>query len=53
MDYAAVLAMFGVLLQNLPVLQEQLAGYYGYVFVGVSLIVAYLRTKTDTHLNDK
>jgi len=45
-DYAALLAVGAVILQSLPMLQDKLAGNYGYVFMGVSAIVAYLRHKT-------
>jgi len=53
MDYAALLGVFGAVLQALPMLQEQLAGNYGYVFMAVSVGVAYLRAKTTEGLNEK
>ena len=53
MDYAALLAVFGALLQALPMLQDILAGHYGMVFVVVSMFVAFLRVKTDKALGDK
>ena len=45
-DYAALLAIAAVVLQTLPFLQDKLAGNYGYVFMGVSVVVAFLRHKT-------
>lgn len=45
-DYAALLAVAAVVLQALPMLQDKLAGNYGYVFMGVSVVVAFLRHKT-------
>ena len=52
-DYAALLAVGGVVLQTLPMLQDQLAGNYGFVFMGVSVLVAYLRNKTTGSVGDK
>ena len=52
-DYAALLAVFGAALQSLPMLQTVLAGHYGLVFMGVSVIVAYLRHKTTGAAGDK
>jgi len=45
-DYAALLAIFGAVLQSLPGLQDLLADNYGSVFMIVSVITAYLRHKT-------
>ena len=53
MDYAALLAIGGTVLQTLPMLQDQLQGNYGYVFMGVSVIVAILRSKTNGPVGDK
>jgi hypothetical protein len=46
-DYAALLAVFGAVLQSLPMLQDMLEGHYGVVFMVVSMIVAFLRHKTS------
>ena len=46
MDYAALLTTFGVIQQSLPMIEENLAGYYGYVFMAVGVVVALLRQKT-------
>ena len=53
MDYAALLAIFGAVLQALPMIQEQLNGNYGFVFMFVSAIVAVLRIKTNQGLDEK
>ncbi len=53
MDYAALLAIFGAILQGLPMIQEQLEGNYGFIFMFVSVIVAVLRMKTTQGLEDK
>jgi hypothetical protein len=53
MDYAALVGIGGVVLQTLPMIQDQLQGNYGYVFMAVSVGVAWLRTKTDSALDEK
>ena len=53
MDYAVLVAVFGAVLQALPLLQEQLSGNYGYVFMGISVGVAILRVVTTTPLGEK
>ncbi len=53
MDYAALLGIGGVILQTLPMLQDQLEGNYGYVFMAVSVGVAWLRAKTNSSLDEK
>ena len=45
-DYAALLAVFGAVLQTLPGLQSILQDNYGIVFMVVSVVVAVLRQKT-------
>jgi len=52
-DYAALLGIMGAALQTLPMLQEQLSGYYGYIFMGASVITAYLRAKTTGPVGQK
>lgn len=52
-DYAALLAIMGAALQTLPMLQEQLSGYYGYIFMSASVITAYLRSKTTGPVGEK
>lgn len=52
-DYAAMLAIAGAVLQALPMLQDYLAGNYGFVFMVVSVIVAYLRAKTNGPVGQK
>ncbi len=53
LDYAALLAAFGAIQQGLPEMQMQLAGYYGWVFIAVAGIMAYLRAKTNGPVGDK
>ena len=53
MDYAALLATFGVIQQLLPMIEESLAGYYGYVFMAVGIVVALLRQKTKGPVGEK
>lgn len=45
-DYAALLAVFGAVLQTMPAMQDMLADHYGTAFMVVSIVVAYLRHKT-------
>ena len=45
-DFAAVIAGFGALEQNLPMVREQLGDYYGFIFIAVAGIVAVLRKVT-------
>lgn len=52
-DYAAMLAVCGAVLQALPMLQEYLAGNYGFAFMVVSVLVAYLRHKTTGPVGQK
>jgi hypothetical protein len=45
-DYAALLAVFGAVLQTMPAMQDILADNYGIAFMAVSVVVAFLRHKT-------
>lgn len=45
-DMAAIIAAFGVVEQNLPMVKEQLGDHYGFIFIGVAIIVAVLRKIT-------
>ncbi len=53
MDYAALLTTFGVIQQSLPMIEESLKGYYGYVFMAVGIVVALLRQKTKGPVGEK
>ena len=53
MDYALLLVIFGTVLQALPMVQDQLQGNYGFIFMGLSIITAVLRAKTTQALGDK
>ena len=52
-DYAALLAVFGAVLQSMPMLQGMLAEHYGVVFMLVSAVTAFLRHKTTGAAGDK
>lgn len=52
-DFAALLAVFGVLEQNLPLVREQLGGWYGFVFIGIAIGVVLLRRVTTGPVGDK
>ena len=52
-DYAALLAVFGAVLQTMPAMRDMLADHYGMAFMVVSVIVAVLRHKTTGPVGDK
>ena len=52
-DATAVVAALGMLVQNLPMLQEQLGNSYGYVFIAFSVLFAYLRKITTGPVGNK
>ena len=52
MDFAALLAVFGTIEQNLPMVKDMIGDNYGLVFIGVSVIVALLRMVTTKPLGD-
>ena len=52
-DFAAILAAFGAVEQNLPMVKEQLGDYYGFVFMGVAVVVAVLRKVTTKPVGQK
>lgn len=45
-DFAAIIAVLGVVQQGLPYIQEQLGGWYGWIFIGVGGAIAYYRKIT-------
>ena len=52
-NFSYVLAAFGVVEQNLPMIKEMIGDYYGLVFIGISAIVAVLRKVTTKPLSEK
>lgn len=52
-DYATFVILLGVVEQNLPMVREQLGEYYGWVFIGVGLGIAWLRRKTTGPVGEK
>jgi hypothetical protein len=53
LQFAALVAVLGVLELNLGLLQEALGDWYGGVFILISAISAFLRVITTVPLEDK
>jgi len=53
LNFAVVVTVFGIIELNLPLVKENLGNYYGYVFIGIAIIVAVLRKLTTKPLNEK
>ena len=53
LDAAGIVAALGVAIETLPMLKDMLAEHYGLVFVGVSMLFAYLRAVTTKPLDQK
>lgn len=53
LQFAALVAVLGVLELNLGLLQEALGDWYGGVFIFISVISAFLRVITTVPLEDK
>ena len=51
--FSVLLTVFGIIQQNMPMLQEPLKDKYGYVFIIVSVVVALLRMATTQALSEK
>jgi len=51
--FSYALLVFGLIQQYLPMVQDDLDHYYGWIFMGVSVAVAILRTVTTVPLNQK
>ena len=52
-DFAAIVAVFGVVEQNLPLVREQLGGWYGWILMGISGAIIYYRKTTTGAVGDK
>lgn len=52
-NFAALLAAFGVIETQLPQIQDSLGDYYGFILIAVGAIVASLRVVTKVPLSDK
>jgi hypothetical protein len=52
-DFAAILMVFGIVEQNLPMVKEQLGDWYGFIFIAVAIIVALLRRVTTGPVGKK
>lgn len=52
-DFAAVIAVFGVVEQNLPLVREQLGDWYGWIFMAVSGAIIYYRKTTTGPVGGK
>lgn len=50
--YAMMLVSFGVIQENMPLLREYLADWYGLIFVAVGVVVAVLREITTQPVTD-
>ena len=51
--FSVLLTVFGIIQQNIPMLQDSLKDKYGYVFIIVSVVVALLRMVTTQALSEK
>jgi len=52
-DAATLMIIFGVVQQNLPMVQESLGDYYGFIFMGVGIVFALLRQSTKGPVGEK
>ena len=52
-DFGTLILLLGVVDQNLPLVREQLGGWYGWIMMGIGLGVIVLRKMTTTPLGDK
>lgn len=53
LDFGALIGVFGVLEQNLPLVREQLGDYYGIIFIGIAVITFMLRYVTTGPVGEK
>ena len=53
LQFAALVAVLGVLEINLGLLEDALGDWYGIVFIVISMITAFLRVVTIAPLSDK
>ena len=49
-DFGTVILGMGVIEQNLPLVREQLGGYYGFIVMGIGIGIIVLRKMTTTAL---
>ena len=52
-DTAAIIAALGIVEQTLPMVKDQLDGYYGIVFMGISVAMVLLRNATKGPVGEK
>jgi len=52
-NFAVLLAIFGAVQQYLPLVQDQLKDKYGFITIGIAVIVAILRVVTKKPLSEK
>lgn len=52
-DFMAIIAVLGVVEQNLPLVRDQLGDYYGWVFIGIAVIGVLLRNATSGPVGEK
>lgn len=53
LDLSAIVATMGVLEMNLPMVRESLGSNYGWIFIGIAAVGAFLRMKTTGKVGDK
>jgi len=51
-DATAITAGLGALIQYMPMVKEQLADYYGFIFIALSVVFAVLRKITTKPLGE-
>ena len=52
-DFGVVVGILGMVEMNLPMVRDQLGDYYGWIFMGISVITIILRKMTTEPLDAK
>jgi len=52
-DATALTAGLGAIIQYMPMVKDQLADYYGFIFIALSAVFAILRKVTTKPLGEK
>jgi len=52
-NFSYILVVMGVIEMNLPYVKEQLGDYYGFILMGVGVVVAVLRKVTNKPLSER
>lgn len=49
---AAVIAVLGVIELNMPLIRDNLGEWYGFSYIAIALVMAWLRFKTNEGITD-